>query len=114
MKTSAELQQQSFIRKLTYFGLILVLFTAMTFSGRFVAMIRGAQPGSPVRWTVSGQARALQLNESELGEADLAGSTIRLALSGSRGFAITMFWLTTIEEQKKHKWNEVDFLVNTI
>ncbi len=113
MKTSSELPQQAFIRKLTYFGLVLVLFTAMTFSGRFVAMIRGAQPGAS-RWTVSGQARALQLNESELGEADLAGSTIRLALSGSRGFAITMFWLSTIEEQKKHKWNEVDFLVSTI
>src|SRR5262245_12540180 len=114
MKTSAELQQQSFIRKLTYFGLILVLFTVMTFSGRFVSMVRGASSGAYAKWTVSGQARTLQLNESDQGEADLAGSTIRLALSGTRGFAITFFWLSTIEEQKKHKWNEVDFLVSTI
>jgi hypothetical protein len=114
MKTSAELQQQSFIRKLTYFGLILVLFTVMTFSGRFLALVRGSPAGPATKWTVSGQARALQLNESDQGEADLAGSTIRLALSGTRGFAITFFWLATIEQQKKHNWNEVDFLVNTI
>src|SRR5580765_2794230 len=99
MKTSAELQQQSFIRKLTYFGMILVLFTGMTFSGLFIALVRGAPSGSST-WTVSGQARTLQLNESDQGEADLAGSTIRLALSGTRGFAITLIWLGAIDEQK--------------
>jgi hypothetical protein len=110
MKTSAELQQQSFFRKVAYFGLMIVLFTIMTFSGRLISLLTG----KPNSWSVASQARALQFNESEQGEVDLAGSTIRLALSGTRGFAITFFWIATIEKQKRHEWNQVEFLVNTI
>jgi hypothetical protein len=118
MKTSAQLQQQSFFRKLFYFGLILVLFTVMTFSSRFAQVIAQAKPFKGAEnlpfLTVTGKARSLQLNESEQGEADLGGSTIRLALSGARGFAITFVWLMAIDNQKKHEWNQVDLLVNAI
>ncbi len=118
MKTSAQLQQQSFIRKLVYFGLILVLFTVMTFAGRFAQIVAQAKPFKGAEslplLTVAGKARSLQLNESEQGEADLGGSTIRLALSGARGFAITFVWIMAIDKQKKHEWNQVDLLVNAI
>jgi len=118
MKTSAQLQQQSFFRKLIYFGLILVLFTVMTFSGRFAQIVAQAKPFKSAEslplLTVTGRARSLQLNESEQGEADLGGSTIRLALSGARGFAITFVWIMAIDKQKKHEWNQVDLLVNAI
>jgi hypothetical protein len=118
MKTSAELQQQSFFRKLMYFGLIVVLFTLMTFSSRFAQLFAQAKlfkgADALTKLTVTGKARSLQLNESEQGEADLGGSTVRLALSGSRGFAITIVWLMAIDKQKKHEWNQVDLLVNAI
>jgi len=110
MKTSAELQQQTFIRKLSYFGLIVVLFSVMTFSGTLYARLAGR----PANWTVTNQGQQLQLTDSGRGEADLAGSTFRLALSGSRGFAIAIIWQVTIDAQKKHEWDEVELLVNTI
>jgi hypothetical protein len=127
MKTSAELQRISFIRKLTYFGLILVLFTVMTFYGRVFEKLRDSTRtgmGQPT-WlsrqaerlaalSVSRQARQLQLNESDQGQADLAGSTARLSLSGARGFVICFLWIQAIDNQKRHEWNEVEMLTNTI
>src|SRR5438105_2441621 len=100
MKTSAELQQQSFIRKLVYFGLIVVLFTGMTFASRFAGAVRGR----PVRsLSVTAQADKLQLQETKLGQANVLGSTARLSLTGSRGFAICLLWITAIEKQKRHE-----------
>src|ERR1700730_10015312 len=111
MKTSAELQRLVVIRKLSYFGLILVLFTVMTFSGKFVSLLRGNQPSN---WTVSHQARKMQLDEESQGQADLAGSTVRLTLTGTRGFAICAMWILTMERQKKHEWNRVEKLVLSV
>jgi hypothetical protein len=94
-----------------YFGLIVLLFTVMTFSGRFVSLLRGGQPSS---WTISSQADKLQLSEASQGEADLAGSTVQLTLTGTRGFAICAVWYMTMEKQKRHEWNEVEVLVNSV
>lgn len=127
MKTSAELQRISYFRKLTYFGLILVLFTVMTFFRSACEFVRNSTRSSAGETTwlsrqaerlaslsVSRQARMLQLNESDQGQADLAGSTARLSLSGARGFVICFLWIQAIENQKKHEWNEVEMLTNTI
>ncbi len=130
MKTSAELQRQSYFRKLSYFGLILILFTVMTFYGTAAEFVRNTfanmrSPEAAPNWlerradgltrlSVSRQSRTLQLNESDQGQADLAGSTARLSLSGARGFVICFLWISTIEKQKKHEWNEVELLTNTI
>lgn len=111
MKTSAELQQQSLFRKLFYFGLILVLFTVMTFSGR---VVRSATAGRLGSWTVSEQAERMQLRETTQGQANVLGSTIQVSMTGSRGFAVCMLWMTAIEKQKKHEWNELKLLVNVI
>ncbi|HLW65621.1 MAG TPA: hypothetical protein VKS79_09905 [Gemmataceae bacterium] len=111
MKTSSELQRQSVIRKASYFGLILVLFTVMTFSGKFVSLLRGGQPST---WTISHQADRLQLSELSQGQADLAGSTVRLTLTGTRGFAICAVWILTMEAQKRHEWNRVETLTLSV
>src|SRR6516162_52925 len=92
MKTSAELQKQSVIRKIMYFGLIVALFTLITFSGQLVSKLRGGQRSN---WTISNQAERLQLSELSQGQADLAGSTVRLTLTGTRGFAICAVWILT-------------------
>ncbi len=111
MKTSAELQRISYFRKLTYFGLILFLFTLLTFY-RPASELLGSQRLAGL--SVSRQARRLQLNEADLGQADLAGSTARLSLSGARGFVICGLWIQAIENQKKHEWSDVEILTNTI
>src|SRR5437660_2433175 len=89
VKTSAELQQQSFFRKLFYFGLIVALFTVMTFSGNFARSLRGA-PTTIL--SVTDQATRLQLSEHNLGQASVLGATARTSLTGSRGFAICILW----------------------
>lgn len=110
MKTSAELQAQSVRRKLIYFATIIVLFTLVTFSGSLARTLTGRIPS----WTISRRADALQLTESTQGHADVAGSSVRLLLTGSRGIVVCVLWVTTQEHQKRHEWNEVEVLVQSI
>lgn len=111
MKTSAELQRQGFYRKLIYFGMILALFTLATFSGTF---LRAASGGRISGWTVGERAENLQLRETSHGQASVLGSTARVAMTGSRGFAVCLLWMTAIEKQKRHEWNELELLTNVI
>src|SRR5262249_29206561 len=48
------------------------------------------------------------------GQANVLGSTIQVSLTGSRGFAICFLWMSAIEKQKKHEWNDLKLLVNVI
>ncbi|HEV3142440.1 MAG TPA: hypothetical protein VGZ47_00995 [Gemmataceae bacterium] len=107
MKTSGELQRESVIRKVIYFGLIVLLFTIMSFSGSVVSALRG---GVKSDWTISNQAERLQLSELSQGQADLAGSTVRLMSVGTRGFVVCGLWILTMESQKRHEWNRVEKL----
>lgn len=92
-------QQQTRLRKLIYTALILALFTGSLMHRRFV---------------VAEQARDLQLLETSRGEVELASSAVRQVLWGSRGFAVTVLWKMAIDEQARHKWNEVELLVGSI
>jgi hypothetical protein len=112
MKTSAQLQQQAFTRKLIYFGLIVVLFTVMTFSGDIGQALNGNKPVPAL--SVTAQAARLHLSESELGQANVLGSTARVVLTGSRGFAMCYLWIVAIDKQKHHEWNDLEMLVNVI
>lgn len=107
---SASHQQQSATRKMLYFGLIVVLFTVMTFAGRAVEALRGV----PSQWTVSQQADKLQIRETSQGQAELSGSVLRLTLTGSRGFAVCALWIAAQEKQKRHEWNEYELIVRSI
>src|SRR5438477_8095727 len=107
MKTGAELQRQTFYRKLIYFGLILGLFTLATFSGTF---LRHASGDRITGWTVGERADNLQLRETSHGQASVLRATARVAMTGSRGFAVCFLWMTAIEKQKRHEWNKLELL----
>src|SRR5947209_1591343 len=92
-------QQQALLRKVLYTGLIVGLFTVSLLHRRLV---------------VEPQGNNLQLREVSKGEVKLTDSAIRLALTGSRGVAVTFLWSTALEKQKRHEWNEVDLLVSSI
>jgi hypothetical protein len=94
-------QQQSLRRKVTYFTLIVVLFTA--------ALVFRRAPA----YGVESQAEKLSLREQSLGEVELTDKLMRLTLTGSRGFAVCALWYTAIEKQKKHEWNELELLVRS-
>jgi hypothetical protein len=96
------LQQKVRNRKLIYALCIVVLFTASLIHRKFV---------------IVEQAKNLLLREVDRGEVELTGSAVRLLLTGSRGLAVTMLWNRAVGPggaQEKHKWNEVELLVNSI
>src|SRR6516165_4194024 len=92
-------QQQARLRKFLYIGGILLLFTASL-------LLRTA--------LIEPEATRLQLREQTRGEVALTDSGIRLMLTGSRGLVNTYLWLSAIEKQKKHEWNELDLLVRSL
>ena len=95
----ASYQQQALVRKLIYAGLIVGLFTVSLLHRRLV---------------VEPEGNLLQLREVSKGQVKLTDSAVRLALTGSRGIAVTFLWSTAIDKQKRHEWNELDLLVSSI
>jgi hypothetical protein len=92
-------EQQSVRRKFIYFGLILLLFTASLLHRKLI---------------VNAQANQLLMRDVGHGKADLTDSALRLTLSGVRGVAVTSLWLTAIERQKRHEWNELELAVDSL
>ena len=82
----AALSASTVQRKVTYVVLIIALLAGNTFLWRGVpSPLTGNEPPA---WTVSAQARKLELTDLATGEADLTGSAVRMLLSGSRGLAL--------------------------
>lgn len=117
------LQRASTIRKAIYFATILVLFTAsMVWRGTIPVPLgtSAARAAQPFRWaaehTIQSQAQRLEVWESDPaeGEAEVSGSALRLALTGSRGIAVTMLWQAAIEKQKRNDFHEFEALVGAV
>src|SRR5438132_1714365 len=99
---AASFQQQARYRKLTYTALILALFTISL-------LVRTS-------W-IETEAHMLRLRVVDRGELELTGSAVRLVLPASRGLATTILWNRVAGPggaQERHKWNEVELLVNSI
>ncbi|MFM8274840.1 MAG: hypothetical protein ACKODX_21260 [Gemmata sp.] len=117
------LQRAAAIRKASYLGAILVLFTVSMFVRGAIPVPLGtsAAPGAaPFRWaanhTIQSQARNLEvweLDERE-GEAEITGSALRLTLTGSRGLAVTALWLSAIDKQKRNDFHEFETRVKMV
>src|SRR5438093_4595982 len=95
-------QQQSLRRKLVYIAIILVLSFA-------TYLIRQSET-----FGLDAQARALELREQDRGEVGLTGSALRLTLLGSRGLVVCSLWIAATERQKKHEWNELELIVDSL
>ena len=39
---------------------------------------------------------------------------MRLLLTGSRGVAVTFLWYNAMDKQKRHEWNELELLIQSI
>src|SRR5579862_7962871 len=93
------LVQKARQRKMIYFGIIVSLFTLSLIHREFV---------------LKPEAIRLQLRETARGEVELTSSAVRLLLTGSRGFAVTILWHNAIEAQKRNEWNELELIVKSI
>ena len=87
-------QQKSFTQKVIYLVIIGVLLGPLYLLG---------SPGGALTW-LRDQAG---LTESNFGEIDPAGSTVKLATFGLRGVAIAMLWHRCQEFEKRKDWNNV-------
>jgi hypothetical protein len=92
-------QQQSTTRKFIYFGLIVALFTVSLVHRKTI---------------INARADELLLRDLGRGKADLTDSALRLTLSGARGIAVTSLWLSAMDKQKRHEWNELEVLVDSL
>jgi hypothetical protein len=99
---ASRFQQQSLWRKLTYFGLIILLLSATLAVRKFPA------------YGVEGLADKLEIREQNQGDVELTDKALRLTLTGSRGLAVCGLWYAANEKQKKHEWNEVELLVRSL
>src|SRR5206468_2417440 len=95
-------QQQSLRRKLIYIVIILVLSFA-------TYLVRQSEV-----FGIDKQARDLELREQDRGEVGLTGSALRLTLLGSRGLVVCSLWVAATEKQKKHEWNELELIVDSL
>ncbi len=117
------LQRAAFNRKLMYFVAIFVLFTiSMMWRGVIPVPLgtSSAKAAEPFRWvanhTIQQQSRELDLWEldPEETEAEVTGSALRLGLTGSKGFAVTILWQAAIEKQKRNDFAEFEVLVRAV
>jgi hypothetical protein len=111
------LQQAAVRRKIAYLVTILVLFTlSMFWRGTIdiplAGKVRAADTVASA--TIQHQATRLELRELEQGDPELAGSAIRLLMTGSRGLAVTILWQAALEKQKRNDFHEFEVLVQTI
>ncbi|HLJ94478.1 MAG TPA: hypothetical protein VKU02_14925 [Gemmataceae bacterium] len=95
-------QQQSLRRKILYIAIIVVLSFA-------TYLVRQSEA-----FGIDAQARALELREQDRGEVGLTGSALRLTLLGSRGLVVCSLWVAATERQKKHEWNELELIVDSL
>ena len=63
---------------------------------------------------VNPYANSNGLREEEIGNVELTGRAVELALTGSRGMAVAYLWYEASELQKKHRWNEVELVVRSL
>src|SRR5262249_60472481 len=63
---------------------------------------------------IDAQARDLELREQDRGEVGLTASALRLTLLGSRGLVVCYLWVSAQEKQKKHEWNELELIVDSL
>lgn len=113
------LQKAAWTRKGLYLAAIVLLFTiSMVWRGVLPVPLSGSL--DPARWaqahTIQSQAERLEVWELDPneGEADVSGSAVRLALTGSRGFAVTVTWLSAIEKQKRNDFHEFEQRVQLV
>jgi hypothetical protein len=117
------LQRASRNRKIIYFGLIAVLFTlSMVWRGLIPVPLgtSTAAAAQPFRWaanhSIQSQAQRLEVWEADPneGDAEISGSAMRLALTGSRGLMVTALWLSAIDKQKRNDFHEFEQRVQMV
>ena len=92
--------RSSFVLKLGYMGLALILFGIMLPLRAHIQDIR-TNP-------------KYRLSEANLGDVDPTSSTMVLVLGGMRGAAADVLWIQALDMQKEHDWTNLEPVVESI
>jgi hypothetical protein len=106
-------QRTSFYRKIAYIVGIAVLLLLLYFFGR--PPTRGGANVRPSPGGILAQQRTKhKLNQTELGEINATGETIKLATLGLRGVAALMLWEKSNDFKMKEDWAKYEATLNQI
>jgi hypothetical protein len=119
------LQKAAFRRKVAYLATILGLFTVSMFWRGLLPIplsgARAAEPSSVQRAadrvasrTVLARATALELRETDQGEADLESSSSSVLILAGRGVYVAYLWHSAIDKQKRNDFHKMDELIRRV
>ena len=111
------LQAASTRRKVIYLAVIVGLFTVTLFwRGKFSLPLAAAgQPFERLnRNTVLAQATRMELRELDQGDPEIIGQAAQVALTGTRGIAVTVLWRAAIEKQKRNEFHDLETYVRLV
>ena len=121
------LRRRATIRKASYFGLILALFTLSMFWRGVISLpfgnpARAGDDGQPskrlddrfARLPILKQADTLELRELDSGDPEVAGSAARHSMLGMQGIVITLLWDQAIQKQMRGEYHDFELLVNIV
>ena len=122
-----ELRRKVIVRKVTYLGLIIVLFfismfwrgvLKMPFGNPDYINERDETTGQPVvptmfdklsRFSIKNHAEDNELRELDLGDPEIESAAFQVSLVGSRGLAITVLWRQVIQAQLRGEYQMMQF-----
>jgi hypothetical protein len=111
------LQAASTKRKVIYLGVIVALFTATLFwRGKIdlpLSQAGQAMYGLNQR-SVLKQAERMELRELDQGDPEIIGTAAQVALTGTRGLAVTVLWRAAIEKQKRNEFHDLETYVRLV
>jgi hypothetical protein len=111
------LQAASTKRKVIYLGVIVALFTATLFwRGKIDLPL--SQSGQVLyglnQQSVLKQAERMELRELDQGDPEIVGTAAQVALTGTRGLAVTVLWRAAIEKQKRNEFHDLETYVRLV
>ncbi len=99
--------QKSFVRKIVYLAAIFVLFFPLYYLGQ-----PGAKHAPPLSLAQLRQSSGL--SETQFGEMDPTGETIKLATFGMRGIAANILWEKANDYKMKKDWDNLSATLQQI
>ncbi len=91
----------SFVRKVSYLGLIVLLLVPLSLIGMPAKQSDGSGGG-----VLAELRREHDISEASLGEIDPTAESVKLAMFGLRAPAITLLYNRIEEQQRKKQWDE--------
>ncbi len=107
------MQSSSFVRKLVYIGVIVVLLIPVSLVSLPSARNRQGDVASAGGY-LSRLRDDYELSQAKLSEIDPASEAMKLASLGLRGVAVNVLWLQALEHKRKDNFDQLEATLGTL